>query len=481
MATSSVNFVSTLGAGSGIDTKALAQNLVEAERAPRKGAIDAKIKKEEARITGHGAIKSLLTTLQNALAKVNDASDFTSINPNNTQPGAFGVSVSASAQAGSYDIEVSQIAKATRLSTYALPSTTGAINTANGSAGFDLSFNFSSGSQTVTVTTATPLGVVDAVNAATSTTGVSAQLVKTGTGYSVVFTGPMGGANDFTISGMPADVPMRANPLQTAQDAQLSVNGLPITSSTNKISDTIAGITLDLYASTPSGTSARLDLNRQTTSIKDNLNALVTAYNDFDDGLKVLGDKSSTVADFGGALSGDSLLQTVRSQIRSMLTKDAKISGTAADGSTTVLNPDVYAMRHIGLGFDRNGKMTLDQTKLDSALAKSFDQVVTMMTANQSSQSIYSPAEGGLAGNAVKDIDKMVRSTGFIAKQTTSAETKITQYKKELATLEERMAILLERYTKQFSVMDSMVGDTNATKTSLTNSFKGLMAMYTNN
>lgn len=481
MATSSVNFVSALGAGSGIDTKSLAENLVEAERAPRKEAIDTKIKKEEARITGHGAIKSLLTTLQQALAKVNETSDFSSITSSNSQPTAFGVTASTSAQAGSYDVEVTQIAKATRLGTAALASTTTAINTANSSAAFDLSFNFSGSTQTVSVTTATPAGMVNAVNASTATTGVSAQLVKTSSGYTVVFTGPQGSAGDFTISGMPADVNMRTNPLQTAQDAELTVNGLPITSSSNQISETIPGVTLNLYAATSSGTPARLDLSRQTTGIKENISALVKAYNDFDDGLKVLGDSASDVADFGGALAGDSLLQTVRSQIRSMLVKDSKISDTATDGTSSDLNPDVYAMRHIGLGFDRNGKMTLDQSKLDSALGNHFDQVVTMLTANQNNQSIYSPSEGGLAGNAVKNIDKMLRSTGIIDRQTSSAETKIIQYKKELTALEDRMTALLDRYTKQFSVMDSIVGESNSTKTSLTNSFKGLMAMYTNN
>ena len=70
MATSSVNFLTSLGAGSGIDTKSLAQSLVDAERAPRKNLIDQKIAKEEKRITGQGAIKSLLTSLQGALGKL---------------------------------------------------------------------------------------------------------------------------------------------------------------------------------------------------------------------------------------------------------------------------------------------------------------------------------------------------------------------------------------------------------------------------
>ena len=41
--TTSTNAISALGAGSGIDVKSLANNLVEAERGPRKDVIDKKI------------------------------------------------------------------------------------------------------------------------------------------------------------------------------------------------------------------------------------------------------------------------------------------------------------------------------------------------------------------------------------------------------------------------------------------------------
>ena len=588
MATSSVNFVNALGAGSGIDSKALAESLVEAERAPRKNVIDGKIKKEEARITGHGAIKSLLTQLQSQLAKINDATEFTSITPNNTQPTAFGITASSSATSGTYSIEIGRVAKATRLATTTFAATNTSLNGGNA---FDISFNKSvgtvteqqtvtftaltagqtvtlagltltasagmtadevasafstpsttsgpgyalsgsltgwtagsassgslaftsttaatnvgdmaistgndgsgvaaptaptltsvdgSGTATVSVTTATPAGIVQAVNSASASTGISAQLVKTGSGYVITFTGQTGADNAFSVSGLPSDVSLQSSALQTAQDAQLNVNGLAITSSSNQVADVIPGITIDLYASTTIGTPARLDLNRQTTTIKDNIKAVVEAYNMFDDSLKVLGDQASDVEEFGGALAGDSILTTVRNQIRAMFTKDAK-AYPGGDDTQSPLNPSVYAGRHIGLSFDRNGKLALDETKLDSALSNNFDQVVTMLTANKSAQSIYSPASGGLAGDAVKNIDKMLRSTGVIGEQSKSATAKIEQYKKELIQLEDRMSRVLERYTQQFAAMDTIVGESTSTRNNLTNSFKGLMAMYTNN
>ncbi|MEI7785047.1 MAG: flagellar filament capping protein FliD [Betaproteobacteria bacterium] len=582
MATSNVNFVNALGAGSGIDTKALGQSLVEAERAPRKNQIDGKIKKEEAKITGHGAIKSLLADLQKSLAKINDAKEFSSITPNNSQPSAFGVTSDATAEAGNYSVEVGRIAKATRLATANFSDSSIPLN---GNSPFDLWINKVGGpvdgqqtvtfanltagqsvtvgglvltasanmtaaevatalstpantsgnsyalsgslsgwsvdaasganlsltsspasttavsvstagdggavpapdlptlgyTQKITVNLATPAGIFKEINAATKNTGVSAQMVKTGSGSTITFTGQTGAANAFTLSNLPSGLTLRASALDTAQDAQLSVNGLPITSGTNSVSDVIAGVTFDLYAPTTSGTPARLDLNRQTTAIKDNIKAVVEAYNLFDDSLKVLADKDSKVEGFGGALAGDSIINTVRNQIRAMFTKSGKVY-PKNDETQPPLNPDVHAARHIGLSFDRTGKLTLDEGKLDTALSDHFDQVVTLLTANKNDQSIYDiKTPGGLAGDAVKNIEKMLRSTGSLDAQSKSATARIEQYKKELTQLEERMTALQERYTKQFSVMESVVGDSNSTKSSLTSSFKGLMAMYTNN
>lgn len=492
MATSSVNLVTALGAGSGIDTKALAQSMVDAERTPRKDAIDAKIKTEQAHITGLGAIKSLLSTLQTALTNVNDASDFSSITTTNSQPTAFSATTTTNAQAGSYDITVNQIAKATRLATTNFSSSNTSLNSGQ-SFTFSLAFpGDSSGSRntSITVNTDTPGGIMDAVNAQSSTTGVSAQLVNTGNGLTLVFSGQTGASNDFTVSGLPVSVSMRAAPLQTAQDASIGINGIDITSQGNVLKDAIPGVSLELFAPTATTTNAassstssipaRLDLNRDTSSIKTNLNALVTAYNDFDEGLKVLGDKGSTVATYGGTMTGDSFLQTVRNQIRSMFAKDGKVYQDG-DSSKALLNPNVSAAWQVGLEFDRTGKMTLNTAKLDTALNKNFDQVVALFSANQNGQSAYSVSPGGLAGDAVKNIDKMLRSTGVIAQQTDSANSKIKDYNNQLTKLEERMTAMLAQYTKQFSSMDSLVGNSKSTQTSLKSSFDGLMAMYTKN
>jgi flagellar hook-associated protein 2 len=529
MATSSI--VNTLGAGSGIDVKALAQSLVDAEKTPKKERIDEKIAKTEAKITGYGAVKFALSELKNAFAKINDASDFNSIQPSNTQPNAFGITAGSTAEAGNYSIEVLQTALAQRTASISFA---GENTSLNGDAAFDLNLTVgNSTSPPIPVNNPTPAGMVSAINGAKL--GVTAQLINTGKGHQIVLTGATGAAKNFSMStatNMPVKVTVPTNsdkevrvsdapsatavtlsfkrsgiqesvelekvddiwklppdtdlnnvtdlkanatvpflfnqqPLQTATDASFKVNGLTVTRSSNTVNDVIKGVTLDLFAKTTG--AARLDLNRDTAGIKNNIKELVTAYNDFEETLKILGDRSSDFEDLGGVLAGESLLQSVRNQVRALVTNTSNTPGA-----------NIRAARDVGLSLDRFGKLNLDEAKLDAALQNNFTQVSTMFTAGTSNKSIYSPAPAGLAGEAFNSIEKMLLSTGLIDTQTRNAAAQILKHKEELKILDERMEKLMTRYMTQFSVMESIVGNSNSMREGLKGTFEGMMKAYGN-
>jgi flagellar hook-associated protein 2 len=536
MATSSI--VKTLGAGSGIDVKSLAQSLVDAEKIPQKERIDAKIAESEAKITGYGAVKYALSELKNAFAKINDARDFNSIQPSNTQPTAFGITASNTAEAGSYSIEVLQTALSQRTasSVFAQRST----HLGNANQAFTLQLSIGGGTaQSIDVNPGnprpapTPAAIVSAINGAKL--GVTAQLIDTGSGHQIVLTGQPGHANRFEMSGTIAGVasietddpsdptvpfvvnaeatassvqavfddgvslttvalvknnqgkwvlpdgtsrpdgsvtlsaqkPIFSQSLQVAGDASFKVNGLTVSRGSNTINDVIEGVTLDLY--TPTTGAARLDLNRDTAGIKNNLKGLVSAYNDYEETLKILGDRASEVEEFGGALAGESLLQSVRNQVRALVTNTSNTPGTT-----------IKAARDVGLTLDRFGKLNLDETKLDAALQNNFSQVTSMFTAGTSNKSIYSPAPAGLAGEAIKSLEKMLLSTGLIDTKTRNATAQIAKYQEDLKVLDKRMEMLMTRYMSQFSVMESIVGDSNSVREGLKGTFEGMAKAYGN-
>ena len=61
--------------------------------------------------------------------------------------------------------------------------------------------------------------------------------------------------------------------------------------------------------------------------------------------------------------------------------------------------------------------------------------------------------------------------TGTIAAQTESANEQLKRYKEDLAKLETRMTAVMERYTRQFTAMDSLVGEATATRNRLKSTF----------
>ena len=470
MASTSSNMITTLGAGSGVDVKSLAQSLVDAEKQPRKALIDGKITKSEAKISGYAAVNFVLSELKKKFSALDDLSDFSAMVVTNNQSNAFAVSTDSTAVSGTHSIEVLSLAKAQRRTSVGFATSATSLN--NGAA-FNLSLtvgNNASQAIAIAATKATPAGVVSAINSANA--GVTAQLVNTGHAtepFQIVITGKTGIANAFTLtSDIAAGTGLNfSTSLESAADASIKVNGVSMTRATNTVSDSIPGITLNLKAVT-SG-SASLDLNRDTAVVKTKLQDLVSAYNDVESVLKDAYDKDSKVEGYGASLVSDSLVQKVRSEIRGIFTGTSSTPGT-----------NITALRDLGITITREGKMALDATKVDTALASQFDDMVKMLSQNRTVPTTLRTLPSGLAGDAVKTLDAMINFNGTISTQSRNTTEQIAKYKVDLKKLDERMTQLLERYSKQFSTMDSLVGQSNSMKTSLKSTFEGMMAQYSN-
>jgi flagellar hook-associated protein 2 len=134
----------------------------------------------------------------------------------------------------------------------------------------------------------------------------------------------------------------------------------------------------------------------------------------------------------------------------------------------------------VGIKIDEKGVMSVDATKLDSALQNNFDDVVKSFTGNFEGLSQYSTQKAGFAGDGVRKLAALVGPTGPMLSQSNNADTQNTKYKDDLSKLDTRMSALLVRYTKQFATMNSLVGSVNSQKTSLKATFDGMMASYTN-
>jgi flagellar hook-associated protein 2 len=327
----------------------------------------------------------------------------------------------------------------------------------------------------VAASATTPAGLVAAINSANL--GITAQLVNTGniaTPYRIMVTGASGASNAFSLTSLAAgggEVTgiSFGKKLQSSQDATFNVNGMDMTSSKNTVTDAIAGTTLSFNSITTAGVPANLVFSRDTSSISTKLNALVTAYNDANTMLGVVSDPKSTVETYGATLVGNSMVGSVRSQMRQLIS-----------GNSTTPSGGLTALRDIGFNLDQKGVLSIDKTKLDNALKNNFDNVVTLVTGNRENQSKFSILPSGVAGEAVKKLTALLDTTAPLSTQSTNLTTKISEYKKQLDKLDIRMTDLLARYNKQFATMESMVGQSKSLQTSLKSTFDGMMASYTN-
>lgn len=574
--------INSLSAGSGVDVASLAQNLVNAEKVPRQNELNAKISKNDARVSGYSAISFMFSELNKAFTALKDKSSFNTLSVNNSNSDAIGVTADVAASVSSHAVDVVQLARAQRSVSDGFQSTSSTLNGgkamvlsfainpdtfnpkvdttqgtdsvtesatvafkdlavgqsvningltltatsamtaaqvaaaySNVSAGNtpsnpsggtfsgslssfstgsntdgnlvftsttpnlnvnDLSISVASKKITIPAGSDNPAEVVSDINAAGM--GITAQIVNTGDGskipYKIVLTGSTGSANSFNVnvdyqggSGSPGLVFGDNVANQTAADANLMVDGITFTRSSNTINDAVTGLTFSLKAKTTS--TASISLARDTSPIKDKMNALVTAYKDANDILTEVSNPNSTLDTYGKTLVGDSTVQSLRQQLRGLFTNSSSTPGAK-----------VSALWQMGFSIDEKGAMTLDAKKLDTCLNANFDDVVMSFTGGYSNLSATTTLSAGFAGDAVKRLTSITGSTGILKTNSDSATKQNADYKTKLQDLDTRMAALLDRYTKQFAAMNKLVGMLNSQKTSLKSTFDGMMSMYTN-
>ena len=451
---SSIDYVQALGAGAGFDTKKIVEALVNAERAPAEARINSKIAESDAKISGLGKAVSVLNVVKDAAERLNDAKDFNTFTMSNSQVSAFSTTSTTSARAGSNNITVSQIAQEQRSVSNAFVSETNAFN-ANP---ITVSITVGSSSQTttdITVADASLQGTVSAINAANL--GVTAEIVDTGAAsdrYRIQLIGETGAEKAFTLTS--SDSALSFSSVQTASDAQLNVNGVDFTRSSNVIDDVLTGVTLSLNTVT-SGT-ANLSINQDNSQARANIVDFVAIYNEAQRQLKELSNSS-----IGGELAGDSIFRSLTSSLRSL------VLGTSSSASGNISN-----LSDMGISVSRTGELNVDDTKLDNALANNYADLVKMFSANTDDQTASSTAAAGLAGDISNLIADATDANSYLLTQQDTLADANSAREEELSDLETRMERVEERYNRQFLAMQQIIDQMNSTRESMESSFENL-------
>ena len=467
----STQIMTSLGAGSGVDIVSLARNLTNAEQVPKEAAIQSAIDNAEAQVSAYGLISYQLGLLQTSFEGLNDAKEVAESYASSTDSAIQFTAFDGTEVAGSYDITVAQLAQEKIMISDEYSSTSAALSASS----FDLSVTVGSTSTattSITVDTMTPQGVVDAINE--EGMGVTASLVDTGingTNYRIILTGETGSESAFTVTSDP-DLGFgdAGNTLQAAQDAQIDFDGLTVTRDSNEFSDVVNGATLALYETTTSAVTVAI--YSDTSTLKTKLEDVVTLYNDY---RRLMDELTATTIDedveLSGALQRDlTTARYITDQIRTAILDDSSTG-----------SGNISAFRDIGISIDSDGGLTFDETTFDEVIKDSYDDVVTMLTANTNNQNLYGTDSKGLAQDIATIIDAIVDTDGVLATRETSAEATVTDYQDELTVLEARMTALYDRYLSQFTTMELLTNKLNNVKDYLTGQLEVLSKAYDSN
>ena len=448
--------LSTQGIGSGLDIAGIVSRIMTIERQPwvKMGTDQVEM---QAQLSAYGQLKSVVSQFQTTMGELSDAAKFKAAKATSSDSKILTATAGAAASRGSYAIEVKRLAETHRMvaATTFADTTTAKV----GAVGDTMAITVGSKAFTVEIGNMTLDEIRTAINAATANTGVTASTIRDTSGYHLTLaSNSTGSANliDVKFHTIADPVTNQPDPFALATintdrnasgaftsvdlDAELKLeNTYTVTSSSNTVSDVIAGLTLELVTAG----SVTLNVARDDGKIQSAVQQLISSYNAV---FKLTSDlKNKVLSDERGALLN------IESQFRAAL--HAK-SGTSAS---------FKFLAEIGVTNGAKGSgLALNTTIFQEALAKDPEGVASMFADTSSGAAVRFKA---LAGT-------LLGIGGILPGRETSMKARIDASTTARANLEFRLVRKEASLNKQFNRLDALIAGLNTTSSYLTTQLK---------
>ncbi len=469
------SMITSAGAASGMDFESIISASIELKRSQLENRVTEQKENASIELSGVGKLKSALEDFQKSIQALTEDNGFNArkiTTSQSTDNPYFTITAKDDASNANYDIDVKQLAKSESVSTT-----------------FAKDATFSAGTLKFTIPAPTDddpnatkdftIDIEDGYNLAQirkeinkNDLGITASIVSTSAGDKLVI--------DSGVSGKEASIKMEftadpnADPSKSTvnssvfnidsnkaptggtwtvtqgQDAIIKVDGEEVTSSTNEFDTQISGVTINInrVTDTKDDTGAlkenpvSVNISEDTDAVTTKMQNFVTAYNTLMDTMDSLY-KHNTYTDGennydGGALSGDSMLRSLKSQIQNMMTGITNRSGDL----------DIYS---VGIEFDSDGKMSLDTTKFKENIKDNFNAVVNLFSGEDNDPDNVTEKDGVLL-RLDSIIETYTKSNGVLDERSESLNAEIRDYEAQesenAAYLEQYEENLRQRYAK---------------------------------
>lgn len=420
----------TLSGFNKIDFNVVLNAIMQQERIPLNN-LETKKRGLESANTALTTLDGKLETLLKAADALKASDSLSVLRASSSDEMAVGVSSSGGTVSGTYDLVVTELARAQVLSSTSSYASLDDVVTTSGT----LTITPGSGAATV-ITASSPMTLRDLVNAINgdSEGKVAATAVQVAPGsYKLVLTAKStGAANGFTVTSSLAGGAgvtftdtdgdntfgdSAEDNTQTARDAALTVNGLAVSSASNTVSNVIPGVTLTLKKKDPA-TTITVDVSKDLDGAKKVVKDLVTAYNAL-----VTFTKDQQTASVAGkpSLAKDPVLRGLRDAVSSVFRAQHAVGGSFT------------RLAEVGVGFDHSGNLTLDEKLFEEKLGSAAADV----------QKLFGGASGdaGAFGALAAQVKEYSQSNGFIDLAKTRNTEQASAISRRLDALETQLTL----------------------------------------
>jgi len=391
------SIVSKLNSGSGIDSAALVNQLADISKAAQAARLTTRKTTLETQISDYGLMRSSIAKLDTAAKSLNNPDTFNAKSVSIPDTSILGITkLEAKAATGDYKLKVDAVAQSQSLSSGDFAS----VDTPIGKGTLTIRFGewnepptaFTvdaariGGTITITDSNNSLTGLKDAINSAGL--GIQASIVGENGVYKLLVTAPTGESNEIEITATETpgalglasfnfnDSSRVLNQEQEGIDAQIRVNGLLLTRSSNHITDVIDGLEFDLFNFSTTETvtiNITHDRGGAETAIRD----FVAAYNTFLIETKKLVGFDEEKQQFG-SLRQDALSKSLMNSVRTML--GAPVAGLTSNFNT---------LGSMGIRTQLDGSLQIVEdgkpTDFNNTLKNNFDAVRDFFVPKKSS------------------------------------------------------------------------------------------------
>ncbi len=433
--------VSFGGLATGLETGKIISQLVELKRLPIY-RLEEKKKGYQSQISALSTLKTKLTAFQDKAKELDTANEFSSLKSVSSDEDYLTVDADSDAAPGSYDIKVHSLATTQKEMSQGYDSTSDSVGSGI------LSFNVGGENIDLNLVGFTSLeGLAQIIN--DDVDGVSASIIndggETGAYHLVLSSDEAGSDGAFTMdaSGISGGVTPIFTNTQAANNASIEVDGLMVSASSNKSSDIISGLTINLNdisvnAGEGLDKTIHIDVEVDSEGVAEKVKGFVDAYNDL----------FSYIEDQGGAegdLRDNPTLRAVSSRIENIFV-------TSLDGGLG----DISHFSQVGITRSTGSRtLTWNESDFTEALEDDFSSV----------RDLFIEREGNLGKTYLIDqaIENMTDSVDGLFKISTEAlNNKIDYTDQNIERYERSVESYQTTLERKFTAMELMVSQLQA-------------------